>query len=133
MSVNCGCGGCISRGVICVPRGNSRRIVFRVSDSIGDPFDISAADEITFSVYTGKVTSGNVGPGGSFIFEKTLTDGDIVIGGDNASFYVDVAPADSEMPTNRLNYYEANVTTSAGDVYTVSAGIYQSDETAVGV
>lgn len=132
MSVSCNCGGCISRGLICVAMGNSKRVTFVVTDSQGDPVDLSTAAEIEFIVAEGVIIGGNVHAGGSVIFTKTLTDGDIIISGGGDSFSVDIFPVDSDLPTKRLNYYEANVTTSSGDVYTVSNGVYQADSTIVG-
>lgn len=132
MSLGCNCGSCISHGVICVPKGNSKRIIFNVVDSSGNPFSISNADEIEFLVYTGITVSGNITPGGTFLFKKTLSDGGIVISGGGDSFYVDVTNTDSVIPVANRNYYEVNVTTDAGNVYTVSAGTYQADFTIVG-
>lgn len=132
MSVNCNCGGCVSRGLICVAKGNSKRVTFVVSDQDGDPVDLSSAAEIELIVATGTVIGGQIQSGGTVLFDKNLTDGDIIIGGGGDSFTVDITPVDSVLPVNRLNYYEANVTTAAGEVYTVSAGIYQADATIVG-
>lgn len=131
--MSCNCGDCIPRGLICAPRGNSRRVQFSVTEKpSGLPFDLSDAAEIEFIVSQGKTTGGNMGPGGPVIFEKKLTDGDVIIGGGGDLFVVDILPADSVLPNKRLNYYEANVTTDNGEVYTVSAGVYQADETTVG-
>ena len=132
MSVNCNCGGCVSRGLVCVAKGNSKLVTFVVSNQDGDPVDLSSADEIEFIVATGITLGGQTQAGGIELFVKRLTDGDIIIGGSGDSFTVDITPLDSVLPVNRLNYYEANVTTAAGDVYTVSAGIYQADATIVG-
>lgn len=132
MSVNCNCGGCVSRGLVCIAKGNSKRVTFVVSDQDGDPVDLSSATEIEFIVATGTVVGGQIQSGGTVLFGKKLTDGDIIIGGGGDSFTVDVTPLDSVLPTNRLNYYEANVTTAAGAVYTISAGTYQADATIVG-
>ena len=129
--MSCNCGGCISRGLICIPRGDDTSILFDVRDDDGDEFDISGASEIVFIVAGGEVTSGNMGPGGELLIDKRLSDGEIVIAGTGFQFVVEIIAADTINFTSRDNYYEVKVTTSSGLKKTVSSGLFISENTMI--
>lgn len=131
MGVNCSCGGCISRGAICVPRGDDRRVIFSVKDSDGDEYDISGASEIVFIIAEGLNMSGNVYPGGSVIVEKRLTTGGIVLAGTGYQFVVLLDTVDTaDLPAMRM-YYEARITSAGGEQYTISNGLFLSQDTMI--
>ena len=129
--MSCNCGGCVSRGDICVPRGDDTTVIFRVYDSNGDEFDISGATEIVFIVAEGAVIGGNIGPGGSVLIEKRLTLTDITIAGTLFQFTVKIDAADTADFVMTRNYYEAQVTTSSGLKKTVASGIFTSENTMI--
>jgi len=129
--MSCNCGGCISRGLICIPRGNDTSIIFDVHDDDGDEFDISGATEIIFIVAGGEVTSGNMGPGGAVLIDKRLSDGEITIAGTGYQFSVAILAADTDGFDKQDNYYEAEVTTSTGLKKTVSSGLFISENTMI--
>jgi len=79
----------------------------------------------------GEVISGNMGPGGSILVEKRMSDGEISIAGTLYEFAVTFTSADTEsLPRTNL-YYEARVTTSAGLNKTVSAGLFKAENTMI--
>lgn len=129
--MSCQCGSCISRGTICVPRGNSTVIIFSVRDSDGDLFDISGASEIVFTVSDGEWISGSIGPGGTPRITKRLTDGQIIISTNLYQFRVVINNADTIPLIAEHNYYEAEVTAANGRKYTVSNGLFKSPNTQI--
>ena len=129
--MSCSCGGCVSRSSICVARGDDTSLVVSVYDDDGDEFDISGAIEIAFIVATGVTISGNIGPGGTVLIEKRLSDGGVVIAGSGFQFTIAIAGADTEDFTSTNNYYELRVTTSTGLNKTISAGLFKSQNTMI--
>ena len=123
MSCECEDTGCIKLGVICAPQGDDVRVLFSVYDTDGDEFDISGATEIVFLVAAER--------GGVVYFTKRLSLGQAGISTNGYQFWVDVTDTDSVLPIARVNYYEAQVTTSAGLKKTVSAGSYIATKTAI--
>lgn len=115
--------GCIAPGSLCVPRGDDAYIIFSVYDTDGDEFDISGAAEIVFAVADYN--------GGEVRFVKRLTDSEIQISSNMYQFMVTVTSADTESLVRAHNYYEARVTTGAGLVKTVSAGLFKSTDTII--
>ena len=129
--MSCNCGSCVSRGFICVPRGDDMSILFSVRDDDDDEFDISGASEITFIVAAGVWIGGSITPGGAVLLEKRLTDGEITIAGTGFQFVVDIDGADTADFTQTNNYYEVRVETSGGNAKTVSAGLFKSENTMI--
>ena len=129
--MSCSCGGCISRGQICVPRGDDTSIIFDVYDSDGDEFVITGATEIVFIVAVGVIIGGTVTAGGSVLIEKRLSDGDIEIAGTGYQFVVGIDAADTADFTTSTNYYEAQITTSGGLKKTVASGVFVSENTMI--
>lgn len=123
--MNCSCGNCIPRQLLCMGRGNSKRFVFSVMDQDGDEVDISGASEIVFSVSEGLRVSGNIYAGGNEYFRKTLSGGDVLIAGTGYQFIVDIEPEDTELVSFTDSYYDATITTSSGNVYTVKSGVFR--------
>lgn len=119
----CDCQGCISRGSICAPKGDDTRILFTVLDDDGDEFDISGATEIVFIV----ADSIN----GEVRIVKRLSDGDISISTNQYQFYLTVTAAETASLPRGKNYYEAQITTSAGLKKTVSHGLFRATETRI--
>lgn len=123
MSCECEDTGCIKLGVVCAPQGDDTRVLISVYDTDGDEFDISGATEIVFLVAAER--------GGVVYFTKRLSLGQAGISTNGYQFWVDVTAADSVIPIARVNYYEVQVTTSAGLKKTVSAGSYIATKTAI--
>lgn len=120
---SCGCGGCIRRGNICAPKGDDALIVFSIYDTDGDEFDLTGAAEIVFMVadeYDGEVR-----------FVKRLTDAQIQISTNGYQFAVTVTDEDTADLIRVNNYYEVQVTTSAGLKKTVSAGNFEATNTMI--
>lgn len=119
------CDNCPTTGTICVPRGDSRLIVFTVreNDCQGDFFDISAATEIVFIVADEY--------GGTVRITKRLSNGGIQISTNDYQFSLTVTSADTGALVRASNYYEARVTTSGGNNVTVSAGVFKSPNTMI--
>lgn len=122
---------CIHRGFICAPRGDDVTVLFSVFDQDKDEFDISGASEIVFIVADGQVVGGNVYPGGSILIEKRLTTGGIVLAGTDYQFLVNITDEETDALTKVKLYYEVQLTTSAGLKKTISAGIFNSDNTMI--
>ena len=127
------CGECVSRQLLCIADGNSKRFIFSVFDEKGDEFDISDIEDIVFSVSDGVMMAGGMYAGGTIRFEKKLSTTGITLAGTGYQFIVDISPADLEGLVNRDNYFEATLTTSSGNVYTVKAGILRITKTNVGI
>lgn len=117
------CGACIRPGVICAPRGDDVFVIFSVYDTDDDEFDLTGATEIILLVADSK--------GGTVRFTKSLTGGEIQIGGTLYQFMVTITDDDTGSLVNTNNYYEVQVTTSAGLKKTVSAGLFKSDDTMI--
>lgn len=130
--MNCDCGDCIPRETLCIGGGNSKRFLFSVLDQDGDEFDISAATQISFIVSDGVWVSGNLTAGGQVRIQKLLTSGGVAIAGTGYQFIVDILPTDVELLQSDNNYWDATVTTAAGNVYTVKAGIFRVTQTSAG-
>lgn len=129
--MSCGCGGCVTRGGICVPRGDDTTVIFSVYDSDDSQYDISGATEIVFIVAEGVVVGGNIGPGGAVLIEKRLSLGEIVIAGTLFQFTVAIDAADTTGFAISRNYYEVQVTTSSGLKKTVANGVFTSQNTMI--
>lgn len=129
--MSCGCGGCVTRGEICVARGDDTTVIFSVYDSEDAPYDISGATEIVFIVAEGIVVGGNIGPGGAVLIEKRLSLGEIVIAGTLFQFTVAIDAADTTGFAISRNYYEVQVTTSSGLKKTVANGVFTSQNTMI--
>lgn len=129
--MSCGGGRCVSRGFICVPRGDDMSILFSVYDDDGDEFDISRASEIKFIVAAGVWIGGNITPGGTVLVEKRLSTGGVTKAGTGFQFVVDIVGADTAAFTQTNNYYEVRVETSGGNAKTVSAGLFKSENTMI--
>lgn len=129
--MSCGCGSCISRGFICAPRGDDVKVLVSVMNPSGQEYDISGASEIVFVVASGEWVGGNIYPGGTVDFEKTLTDGDIQIAGTGYQFLVDIKGADTANLDVTQRYYEVRVTSSSGENSTVSHGIFSAQNTMI--
>lgn len=120
---NCNCGGCISPGSICGPRGDDVSVIFSVFDTDGDEFDLTGATEIVFLVADEQL--------GNIRFVKRLTEGDIQIGGTLYQFMVTITDDDTSSLVRVNNYYEVQVTTSSGLKKTVSAGVFKAPDTMI--
>lgn len=131
--MSCNCDGCISRQLLCIGLNNNKSFLFSVLDENGDEVDISTASEILFTVSDGVIIGSNLEAGGIVRIEKRLTDGDITISGTGYQFIVDVIPADTELLVRSDSYWDATVTTSSGNVYTVKAGIFRVTKTNAGI
>lgn len=107
-----------------VPKNNDAYLTFTTYDLDGDLVDISGASEISFAVW------GDAG--GTLIFQKLLSGGDIVIHGDNNRFSVWIDAADSASITGRIVYHECEMTNSSGRKRTVSAGQFRAENTYTG-
>ena len=129
--MSCGCGGCVTGGGICVPRGDDTTVIFYVYDSDDSQYDISGATEIVFIVAEGVVVGGNIGPGGAVLIEKRLSLGEIVIAGTLFQFTVAIDAADTTGFAISRNYYEVQVTTSSGLKKTVANGVFTSQNTMI--
>jgi hypothetical protein len=105
-----------------VPENNDARLIFTFQDENGNLLDVSGAAEIVFAVWDR--------PDGTLQFTKTLSDGDIILHGNDYqfSFWIDAA----DMISVRLGYHECEVTNSAGRKRTVSAGLYRHENTYIG-
>lgn len=102
-----------------------------VFDTDDDEFDLTGSSEIVFIVATGEIIGGNMYPGGTVLIEKSLSDGEIVIAGNRYQFVIDVSDTDTaDLPKTKL-YYEMQVTTSGGLKKTVSAGIFNAENTMI--
>lgn len=131
--MSCNCEGCISRATLCIGGDNDKRFLFSVYDENGDEVDISDAQEILFTVSDGVIVGGNLTAGGTVRIEKRLSDSEIVIAGTGYQFIVDIEPADTDDLVQNNNYWDASVTISSGEVYTVKAGIFRVTQTNAGV
>ena len=129
--MSCNCGGCVTRGRICIARGDDTSVTFNVYDTNGDEYDISGADEIVFIVAVGVIIGGNMTAGGAVLIEKRKSGGDIVIAGTGYQFVVSIGADDTADFTATTNYYEAQVTTSTGLKKTVAAGVFASENTMI--
>lgn len=127
------CGECIDRELICVGLGNSKRFLFSIFDQDGDEFDITAASEIVFSVSDGVMVGGNITAGGTERLTKKLSLSEITIAGTGYQFMLDISPSDTDPLVNRDYYWDATVTTGAGNVYTVKAGVFRITKTNAGI
>lgn len=131
--MTCSCGGCISRTVLCIGSGNDKRFLFSVFDDNNDEVDISASSEIVFSVSDGQLIAGNMNAGGIIRIEKRLSTGEVVLAGTGYQFLVNISPSDTELLMGLDNYFDATVTTSGGESYTVKAGLFRVTKTNAGV
>lgn len=122
--MNCNCDDvCVSSGYICAPRGDYTRIIFSVYDTDGDEFPVTGAQEIVFIVADSF--------GGTVRITKRLTTGGITISTNGYQFVVTVLAAEAATLVRNDNYYEAQVTNSAGLKKTVSAGKFKSQDTMI--
>ena len=122
--MNCGCSdACIKPGSICAPQGDDVMVIFSIYDTDGDEFDLTGATEIVFLVADER--------GGTVRFTKSLSDGDISISTNGYQFSVVVTDDDTVLPVLRRNYYEVQVTNSAGLKKTVSSGSYIATRTMI--
>lgn len=119
----CGCVSCISGGFICAPKGDDVMIIFSVYDTDGDEFDIRGATEIVFIVADHK--------GSEVRIVKKLSLGQVQISTNGFQFSVTLSDDDTSDLVVVKNYYEAQLTTSAGLKKTVSAGILRADNTMI--
>jgi hypothetical protein len=105
-----------------VPKNNDARLIFTFQDEFGNLLDVSSAAEIVFAVWDR--------PNGTLQFTKTLSDGDVILHGNDYqfSFWIDA----DDMVSVRLGYHECEVTNSAGKKRTVSAGLYRAENTYIG-
>ena len=115
--------GCIPNTVVCVPRGDYRRIVVDVTDANGDAMDVTM---FTDSEY---VIAVNVRS--APIITKALGSG-ITIGGDNSSFIIEIEEADSRLLPRDYIYHEFRLSQGV-EGQTVFAGFFRSPETILGV
>jgi hypothetical protein len=106
---------------ISVPKGNDGFLVFTVRNEKGELEDIEGAQEIVFAVFDK--------PDGTLQFQKTLTDGDITIHGNNYKFSFWVDSEDTAAIDGRIVYHECEMTNSAGRKRTVSAGPFRAENT----
>jgi hypothetical protein len=107
-----------------VPVDNDAYLVFGFQDENGALEDLTGATEIEFVVFESY--------GGAVEFSKTLSNGDIVIAGNDYQFAFWINAADTSGLTNRLCYHECQVTNSAGRKRTVSAGVFRAEYTYIG-
>ena len=125
--MNCGCGphqsGCISNTVVCIPRGDYRRIVVNVTDASGDPVDVSGFTQAEYIVA--------VNVDSAPILTKTLGSG-IVLGGDNASYVITISEADSAAFPRDYIYHEFRLT-NGDQGQTMFAGTFRTQKTILGV
>jgi len=120
---SCDCNGCVSTGRICAPKGDDTRIVFTVLDNDGDEFDLTSALEIVFIV----ADSLN----GDVRIVKKLSAGQISIPTNGYQFALTVTAAETASLPRSKSYYEAQVTTAAGNKKTVSRGLFRATETRI--
>ena len=119
--MSCGCETCPPSAEICIPSGDGVDLWFQVRDEVGNLVDISTAAEITFLVATEN--------GGTVLFVKKMSLGEVTIDGTSAAFWTAIRRADTELLTERKNYYEATILTASGVHRTVSAGILSAPPT----
>lgn len=129
--MSCGCGGCISRGFICSPRGDDIKVLVSVMSSEGQEYDITGASEIVLVVATGEWVGGNIYPGGTVDFEKKMSDGDIQIAGTGYQFLVSISGSDTADMDTTQRYYEIRITSSAGENSTISSGVFFAENTMI--
>lgn len=122
---NSGCETCPPRGYICVPRGDSLRVVVPVheNDCDGDLMDISGASEIVFAA------SDEIG--GVVRFTKKLSTGGVSISTNDYEFSFVITAANSDSLVRHTNYFEIRITSAAGETKTVMAGVLKSPETII--
>lgn len=106
-----------------VPQDNDALLVFDFKDEDGMLLDLTGVLEIEFAVFTSNA------PTATREIEKTLTNGDITIYGNDYQFSVPITAADTQGLTNRLSYHECQITNSDGDKRTVSAGLFRCEKT----
>lgn len=122
--MNCGCDEtCIKPGSICAPQGDDVLVLFSIFDTDGDEFDLTGATEIVMAVADER--------GGVVRFIKRMSAGDITISTNGYQFTVIITDGDTVLPILRKNYYEVQVTNSAGLKKTVSAGSYIATKTII--
>lgn len=122
--MNCDCETvCISNGVICGPRGDDVRVLVSVYDTDGDEFDITGAAEIVMAVSDDK--------NGQVRFVKRLTAGDMIISTNGYQFAITITDTDTLSLVKTRNYYEIQLTTSAGLKKTISVGLFRSNDTMI--
>jgi hypothetical protein len=107
-----------------VPKDNDARLIFTYQDQIGELLDLTGVQEITFAVFATR--------GGDLEFIKTLSDGDIIIHGNNYEFSLLVTNAETAAMTTRLAYHECLVVNSEGQQRTVCAGLFRAEDTYIG-
>jgi hypothetical protein len=106
---------------ISVPKHNDARLIFTTVDEAGTLVDISGVSEIIFRVWDKN--------GGTLQFEKTLSDGDIVLHGDDNRFSLFLTNSETGAITSRLAYHECLMINSSGLQRTVSAGLFRAETT----
>lgn len=109
---------------ISVPKNNSAILTFPVYDNDGDLVDISGFSEIKFTLWDRYPTDGGV-----VQFQKTLTDTDITIGEDDASFSLGISKTESGAIVGRICYFELEMTDGSGNTRTVAAGPLRAENT----
>lgn len=114
---------CIKPGFICAPQGDDVLVVFSIYDTDGDEFDLTGASEIVFAVSDYRR--------GTVRIVKRLSDGEVQISTNGYQFAVTLTDDDTIAPVHVKNYYEVQVTNSAGLKRTVSAGRYSADHTMI--
>jgi hypothetical protein len=107
---------------ISIPKENHARLIFTYQDEKGQLLDLTGVQDIIFAVWDSY--------GGTLQFQKSLSNGDILLHGNDYefSFYID----DTDTITTRLGYHECEVTNSEGRRRTVSAGLYRAENTFIG-
>ena len=123
--MTCGVNQCDFSQTICVPRGDSRELLFTVheNDCDGALLDISGASEIVFIVADEF--------GGTVRIEKRLTDLEIEISNNLYQFSVELTGADTDTLVRVSNYFECRITSATGRTTTVANGLFKSQDTMI--
>lgn len=106
---------CIKRGSVCIPKGDSKRILVSVKKN-GVEHDISGATDIVFVVATGQDEgAGSMVSGGTNVITKTLGNG-ITRAGNDYQYYVQFDAEDTiDLPYQKY-YFETAVITGNSKV-----------------
>ena len=120
---------CVKRGVICIPKGDGRKVVATAWDRDGDEVDISGATAIDFIVAIGQKISTNMWSGGDGVIVKRLGSG-ITKAGNAWQFIITFLPEDTADLIMTEYYWEARVT--IGDMpVTVGCGSFLTQNTQI--
>lgn len=123
---------CIKRGSVCVPKGDSKRILVSVKKN-GVEHDISSATDIVFIVATGQDEGGgSMVSGGTDVITKRLGNG-ITRAGNDYQYSVQFDPADTaDLPYQRY-YFETAIIQSDGSKVSVLCGNFNAINTQIQV